>query len=74
MSNKITVCITADQCIRLSKVAQMEEKDYQAYLSICAGGVSLDELIGEIAAKYDLGANDCDDEDNPENIEFELVK
>jgi hypothetical protein len=79
MGKKIKVEITAEQTIHLSKTVEMDELDYKSYLSIQdnksnLSKVAIDELIGEIAFKYDLNNNDCDHENDPENIDFELIK
>ncbi|EAO5523858.1 hypothetical protein G3755_004072 [Salmonella enterica] len=79
MSNTVRVVITARATAKFSKTVQMEKTDYDKYLQICAEWSStreVEEQIKEIAFKYDFAVfdDDIEDIDDPEYIEFELVK
>lgn len=79
MSNTVRVVITARATAKFSKTVQMEKTDYDKYLQICAEWSStreVEEQIKEIALKYDFAVfdDDIEDIDDPEYIEFELVK
>ncbi|EGP2155140.1 hypothetical protein ITP77_001747 [Salmonella enterica subsp. enterica serovar Java] len=79
MSNTVRVVITARATAKFSKTVQMEKTDYDKYLQICAEWSStreVEEQIKEIAFKYDFAVfdDDIEDIDDPEYIEFEIVK
>ncbi|MDJ6853139.1 hypothetical protein LED50_27710 [Salmonella enterica] len=79
MSNTVRVVITARATAKFSKTVQMEKTDYDKYLQICAEWSSareVEEQIKEIAFKYGFEGydDDIEDIDDPEYIEFELVK
>ncbi|EMK8626499.1 hypothetical protein V9M40_003498 [Salmonella enterica subsp. enterica serovar Newport] len=79
MSDTVKVIIQAEATVKFKKTVQMEKADYDKYLQICAEWSSareVEEQIKEIAFKYnfDGGGDDIEDIDEPEDIEFELVK
>ncbi|ECG5643202.1 hypothetical protein E1K64_15780 [Salmonella enterica subsp. enterica serovar Poona] len=79
MSNTVEVVITARSAVEFRKTVQMEKVDYDKYLQICKERSSVrevEEQIKEIALKYDFAVfdDDIEDIDDPEDIEFELVK
>jgi hypothetical protein len=73
MTEKVKVSISANQHIHLDKTVEMDKADFEKYQRICAEGIDLDSLIGEIACKYGLGVQDCCYENDPEDITFVLV-
>ncbi|WP_025121761.1 MULTISPECIES: hypothetical protein [unclassified Serratia (in: enterobacteria)] len=73
MTEKVKVSISANQHIHLDKTVEMDKADFEKYQRICAEGIDLDSLIGEITCKYGLGVQDCCYENDPEDITFELV-
>lgn len=79
MSNTVSVVITARADVEFRKTVQMEKADYEKYLQICkerSFARDIEEQIKEIALKYDFAVfdDDIEDIDDPEDIEFELVK
>ncbi|WP_080246856.1 hypothetical protein [Salmonella enterica] len=79
MSDTVKVIIQAEATVKFKKTVQMEKADYDKYLQICAEWSSareVEEQIKEIAFRYnfDGGGDDIEDIDEPEDIEFELVK
>ncbi|EDS3168025.1 hypothetical protein GRH13_001119 [Salmonella enterica subsp. enterica] len=79
MSDTVKVVIQAEATARFSKIVEMEKADYDKYLQICEEWSStreVDEQIKEIAFKYDFygDGEDIEDINEPENIEFELIK
>ncbi|EDK0891441.1 hypothetical protein K5L81_001821 [Salmonella enterica] len=79
MNSTVKVVIQAAATARFSKMVEMEKADYDKYLQICeewSSAREVDEQIKEIAFKYgfDGGGDDIEDIDDPEDIEFELVK
>ncbi|EDL1103720.1 hypothetical protein CPR82_12955 [Salmonella enterica subsp. enterica serovar Typhimurium] len=79
MSNTVSVVITARADVEFRKTVQMEKADYEKYLQICkerSSARDIEEQIKEIALKYDFAVfdDDIEDIDDPEDIEFELVK
>lgn len=79
MSDTVTVDIRARATAGLSKTVEMEKADYEKYLQICkerSSARDIEEQIKEIALKYDFAVfdDDIEDIDDPEDIEFELVK
>ncbi|EIX3650960.1 hypothetical protein MKB21_001461 [Salmonella enterica] len=79
MNDTVKVVITARSTVEFRKTVEMDKADYDKYLQICEEWLSareVDEQIKEIALKYDFdgGGDDIEDIDEPEDIEFELVK
>ncbi|ECU9383715.1 hypothetical protein CKQ16_10225 [Salmonella enterica subsp. enterica serovar Newport] len=79
MSNTVRVDITARAAVEFRKTVEMEKADYDKYLQICAEWSSareVEEQIKEIALKYNFAVfdDDIEDIDDPEDIEFELIK
>ncbi|ECV5893716.1 hypothetical protein F2K41_09950 [Salmonella enterica subsp. enterica] len=79
MSDTVKVIIQAEATVKFKKTVQMEKADYDKYLQTCAEWSSareVEEQIKEIAFRYnfDGGGDDIEDIDEPEDIEFELVK
>ncbi|EEK8237776.1 hypothetical protein WB926_005004 [Salmonella enterica] len=79
MNDTVKVAISARATVRFRKIVEMEKADYDRYLKICeewSSGREVEKQIKEIAFKYDFddGGDDIDDIDEPEDIEFELVK
>ncbi|EAM4264004.1 hypothetical protein EAP05_15935 [Salmonella enterica] len=79
MNDTVKVAIRAEATVRFEKIVEMEKVDYDRYLKICeewSSGREVEKQIKEIAFKYDFddGADDINDIDEPEEIEFVLVK
>lgn len=79
MNDTVKVAIRAEATVRFEKIVEMEKADYDRYLKICEewpSGREIEEQIKEIAFKYDFddSADDINDIDEPEEIEFVLVK
>lgn len=79
MGEKLKVNITASATVRYSKIVEMEKDDYDFYLENCRtqnDWRELDKSIEEIAFKYgfDPSIDNIEDIDDPEDIEFEVVK
>ncbi len=79
MGEKLKVNITASATVRYSKTVEMEKDDYDFYLEICRtqnNGRELDRSIEEIAFKYGFepSIDNIEDADDPEDIEFEVIK
>ncbi|HFG8719822.1 TPA: hypothetical protein ACGH7G_001415 [Salmonella enterica subsp. enterica serovar Hvittingfoss] len=79
MSDTVKVIIQAKATVKFRKTVEMKKADYDKYLQICAEWSStreVEEQIKEIAFKYDFAVfdDDIEDIDDPEDIEFELVK
>ncbi|ECX9222991.1 hypothetical protein RJP41_002932 [Salmonella enterica] len=79
MNDTVKVVITARSTVEFRKTVVMEKADYDHYLKICTEWSSareVEEQIKEIAFKYGFngGGDDIEDIDEPEDIEFELVK
>lgn len=79
MKETVKVVIRAEATVRFRKIVEMDKADYDKYLQICeewSSAREVDEQIKEIALKYDFdgGGDDIEDIDEPEDIEFELVK
>ncbi|EAQ4376636.1 hypothetical protein E9973_06300 [Salmonella enterica] len=79
MNDTVKVVITARSAVEFRKTVVMKKADYDLYLKICeewSSASEVDEQIKEIALKYgfDGGGDDIEDIDEPEDIEFELVK
>ncbi|ELI0559712.1 hypothetical protein Q8U35_004547 [Salmonella enterica] len=79
MNDTVKVVITARSTVEFRKTVEMDKADYDKYLQICeewSSAREVDEQIKEIAFKYDFdgGGDDIEDIDEPEDIEFELVK
>ncbi|EBD5727924.1 hypothetical protein RJK31_004937 [Salmonella enterica] len=79
MNDTVKVVITARSTVEFRKTVEMDKADYDKYLQICeewSSAREVDEQIKEIALKYDFdgGGDDIEDIDEPEDIEFELVK
>lgn len=63
MSDKIKVCMTAYQRVELSKVVEMDRKDYDEYVRLCGSDLrarELDKRINDIASRYGLDGEQVD--------------
>lgn len=73
----VTVDITAEAKVRLSKVVEMSMEDYEEYLTLLDSDLTnreLEEEIANIAFKYNFGyGDDISDMDDPEEITFEAL-
>ncbi|ENL1954749.1 hypothetical protein AB4V24_002989 [Salmonella enterica] len=79
MNDTVKVVITARSAVEFRKTVVMKKADYDLYLKICTEWSSareVEEQIKEIAFKYgfDGDGDNIEDIDDPEDIEFELVK
>ncbi|EDJ1431585.1 hypothetical protein AB6J24_001089 [Salmonella enterica] len=79
MNDTVKVVITARSAVEFRKTVVMKKADYDLYLKICTEWSSareVEEQIKEIAFKYGFDGNgdNIEDIDDPEDIEFELVK
>lgn len=73
----VTVDITAEAKVRLSKVVKMSMEDYEEYLLLLNSDLDhldLEEAITKIADKYNFGyESDICDMYYPEEITFEAL-
>ncbi|MBK5075185.1 hypothetical protein I2492_19490 [Budviciaceae bacterium CWB-B4] len=79
MGNKVFVSISAEMKVKLSKTVEMDEEDYEEYLSLVDSELSysdIDSKIAAIAHKYNFDGSPDDwvDFDDPEEIEFKVIE
>ncbi|EDI5553098.1 hypothetical protein CEH80_14645 [Salmonella enterica subsp. enterica serovar Poona] len=80
MCDTVKVTITANATALLRKTVEMSQADYDLYQATCnkegVTSTEIDRVANEIAIKCGVccGKNDIECIDDPEDIEFELVK
>lgn len=79
MNRVITVRINGEGRVRYEKIVKMKVEDYSRYLALMKSNQSffeIGEAINEIARDYDFygGVDDIADMDEPDEIEFTVIK
>lgn len=76
MNDLILIEISAEAKVRYTKRVNMKREDYEKYLALCEKwSGDTEDKIAEIAVEYGFfaEAEDIDDINDPENIEFEVI-